>query len=53
MKYLQQGTSFKESEILDNSIELIKTNRGGKITCHAPGSINLLFCFRFKKKKRY
>jgi lipoyl(octanoyl) transferase len=47
------GTSYKENEILDNSINLIKTNRGGKITCHSPGSTNLLFCFRFKKKKRY
>ena len=26
------GTSFKENEILDNSIKVFKTNRGGKIT---------------------
>ena len=47
------GTSYKENEILDKSIDLIKTNRGGKITCHSTGSIDLLFCDRFKKKKRY
>ena len=30
------GTSFKENEILDKSIKIIKTNRGGKITYHGP-----------------
>ena len=33
------GTSYNEDDILDNSINLIKTNRGGKITCHAPGQL--------------
>ncbi len=33
------GTSYKENEILDKSIKLIKTNRGGKITCHGPGQL--------------
>ena len=45
------GTSFKESEILDNSIELIKTNRGGKITCHAPGQLVCQFVLDLRKKK--
>ena len=45
------GTSFKESEILDNSIELIKTNRGGKITCHAPGQLICYFVLDLRKKK--
>ena len=45
------GTSFKESEILDNSIELIKTNRGGKITCHAPGQLVCYFVLDLRKKK--
>ena len=45
------GTSYKESEILDNSIELIKTNRGGKITCHAPGQLICYFVLDLRKKK--
>ena len=45
------GTNYKESEILDNSIELIKTNRGGKITCHAPGQLICYFVLDLRKKK--
>ena len=45
------GTSYNESEILDNSIELIKTNRGGKITCHAPGQLVCYFVLDLRKKK--
>ena len=45
------GTSYKESEILDNSIELIKTNRGGKITCHAPGQLICYFVLDLRKKR--
>ena len=45
------GTSYKESEILDNSIDLIKTNRGGKITCHAPGQLICYFVLDLRKKK--
>ena len=44
------GTSYKESEILDNSIDLIKTNRGGKITCHAPGQLICYFVLDLRKK---
>ena len=45
------GTNFKESEILDNSIKLIKTNRGGKITCHEPGQLICDFVLDLRKKK--
>ena len=45
------GTSYKEDEILDNSINLIKTNRGGKITCHAPGQLICYFVLDLRKKK--
>ena len=31
------GTSFNNNDILDKSINIIKTNRGGKITHHGPG----------------
>ena len=40
------GTSYKENEILDNSIDVIKTNRGGKITCHAPGQLICYFVIK-------
>ena len=45
------GTNYKKNEILDNSINLIKTNRGGKITCHAPGQLICYFVLDLRKKK--
>ena len=33
------GTSFNETDILDKSINIIKTSRGGKITWHGPGQL--------------
>ena len=45
------GTSYKENEILDKSINLIKSNRGGKITCHAPGQLICYFVLDLRKKK--
>ena len=33
------GTSYNESEIIDKSIQIFKTNRGGKITYHGPGQL--------------
>ena len=47
------GTSSKESEILDKSIKIIKTNRGGKITYHGPGQLICYFVIDLKKEKRY
>ncbi len=48
------GTSSKENEILDKSINIIKTNRGGKITYHGPGQLICYFVIDLKKeKKRY
>ena len=46
------GTSFKENEILDKSIKVIKTNRGGKITYHGPGQLICYFVIDLKKDKR-
>jgi len=45
------GASYKESEVLDNSIDLLKTNRGGKITCHGPGQLICYFVIDLRKKK--
>ena len=33
-KIYTAGTSFNKSDVLDKSIKVIKTSRGGKITCH-------------------
>ena len=46
------GTSYKDSEILDKSIKLVKTNRGGKITYHGPGQIIYYFVLDLKKRQK-
>ena len=46
------GTSSKESEILDKSIKITKTNRGGKITYHGPGQLICYFVIDLKKRKK-
>ena len=46
------GTSFKKNEILDNSIKVFKTNRGGKITYHGPGQLICYFVIDLKKIKK-
>jgi lipoyl(octanoyl) transferase len=45
------GTSYKNNEIIDKSIKIIKTNRGGKITCHAPGQLVCYFVLDLRNKK--
>ena len=44
------GTSFKDNEILDKSINFIKTNRGGKITYHGPGQLVFYFVIDLNKR---
>ena len=46
------GTSYSKNEILDKNINLIKTNRGGKITYHGPGQIICYFVIDLKKRKK-
>ena len=46
------GTSFNESDILDKSIKILKTNRGGKITYHGPGQLICYFVIDLKKRKK-
>jgi lipoyl(octanoyl) transferase len=46
------GTSFSKSEVLDNSINLVRTNRGGKITYHGPGQSIFYFVIDLNKKKK-
>ena len=46
------GTSFEESEILDKSIELIKSSRGGKITWHGPGQLICYLVINLNKRHK-
>ena len=45
------GTSYSENEILDKSIKIVKTNRGGKITYHGPGQLIFYFVINLKERK--
>ena len=45
------GTSYKENEILDKSIKIVNTNRGGKITYHGPGQLICYFVIDLREKK--
>ncbi len=45
------GTSYKENEIIDKSIKILETNRGGKITHHGPGQLICYFVLDLRKKK--
>jgi lipoyl(octanoyl) transferase len=45
------GTSYSEKEILDKSIKIVYTNRGGKITYHGPGQLICYFVLDLRNKK--
>ncbi len=45
------GTSYKENEIIDKSVKILETNRGGKITYHGPGQLICYFVLDLRKKK--
>ena len=46
------GTSYNESDILDKSIKILETNRGGKITYHGPGQLICYFVIDLRKRKK-
>ena len=46
------GKNHKDSEIIDKSIKIVKTNRGGKITYHGPGQLVCYFVIDLKKRKK-
>jgi len=46
------GTSYKEDEIIDKSIKVIKTNRGGKITYHGIGQLICYFVIDLKRRNK-
>ena len=46
------GIRSKKNEILDKKINIIETNRGGKITLHNPGQKIVYFVLDLNKKKK-
>ena len=45
------GTSYSKTDIIDKSIKIIETNRGGKITCHGPRQLICYFVLDLRNKK--
>ena len=46
------GTSSKDLDLLDKKLPVIKTNRGGKHTCHGPGQKVVYFVLNLNKRER-
>ena len=46
------GVSSSNNEILDKSINVVKTNRGGKITYHGPGQIIFYIVINLNRRKK-
>ena len=46
------GTSYHKNEIIDKSIKIVKTNRGGKITYHGPGQLICYFVIDLEKREK-
>jgi len=46
------GTSYSKDDILDKSINIHETNRGGKITYHGPGQLVFYFVIDLRNKKK-
>jgi len=46
------GTNYKENEILDKTIKIVKTNRGGKITYHGPGQKIVYFVLNLNRREK-
>ncbi len=46
------GTSFSKNDIIDKSIKIYETNRGGKITYHGPGQLIFYFVIDLRNKKK-
>ena len=46
------GTNYSKDDILDKSITIQETNRGGKITYHGPGQLVFYFVIDLRKRKK-
>ena len=46
------GKNFSENDIIDKSIDIYQTNRGGKITYHGPGQLMFYFVIDLRKRSK-
>ena len=46
------GTSSKDIDLLDKNLNVIKTNRGGRHTCHGPGQKVVYFVLNLNKREK-
>ena len=46
------GTNYSKNDIIDKSINIHETNRGGKITYHGPGQLVFYFVIDLRNKKK-
>ena len=46
------GTNYKNEEILNKDINVVRTNRGGKITYHGPGQLVCYFVIDLKQRQK-
>ena len=46
------GTSSNQKDLINKSIKIIKTNRGGKYTVHSPGQKIIYFVLNLNKRKK-
>ena len=46
------GTNSKTKDLLDKNLNVIKTNRGGKYTCHGPGQKVVYFVLNLNKREK-
>ena len=46
------GTSYSKNDIIDKSIDIYETNRGGKITYHGPGQLMFYFVIDLRNRKK-
>ena len=45
------GISYRDNEILDKNIKIIKTSRGGKVTWHGPGQKICYFVIDLNRRR--
>ncbi len=46
------GSGYNDNDVLDKSIKINKTSRGGKITWHGPGQLICYFAIDLSKRKK-
>ena len=51
-KIYTAGTSSVKSDILDKNVKIVKTSRGGKITCHSRGQLICYFVIDLTKRNK-